>query len=212
MDDAEIKDQVYTLLIAGLETTAVSMAWGVYWLLREPSVLEKLRDALRGIRDVESLVKHPYLQAVCSESLRIEPVVTDVARKCKKPFPLGEWTVPAGENVFVNMCLMLRDERIYPEPHRFRPERFLERKYGPAEFAPFGGGQRRCLGAAFAEAELAIALGTIALEWDLELASRDPERAVRRHITMGPKNGVRVRVRGKRRTEAKAPSVENVEV
>lgn len=201
MDVDEIRDQLFTLLIAGHETTAVTIAWGVYHLLREPEALARLRaelDALGEDPSADAIVKVPYLEAVCSEALRIEPVVTDVARVCKKPLALGEYTVPVGELVFVNICAMLRDERAYPEPHRFRPERFLEKKYGPAEFMPFGGGQRRCLGAAFAEAELAIALATIAREWELSLASDEPEIAVRRNITMGPKSGVRVRVAGAR--------------
>lgn len=144
------------------------------------------------------MVRLPFVEAVVSESLRIEPVVTDVPRLCKKPFALGPWTVPAGETVYVNLGAILQDERIFPEPDRFRPERFLERKFSAAEFLPFGGGQRRCLGAAFAEAELAVALATIAREWELVLVESEPERPVRRNITMGPKNGVRVRVRGRR--------------
>jgi cytochrome P450 family 110 len=201
MPDAEIRDQLMTLLLAGHETTAVAVSWGVYWLLREPSVLERLRielDALGSDAAPETIVRLPYLQAVCSESLRIEPVVTDVGRVCKKPLVLGAWTVPAGETVVVNLTVILRDPRVFPEPHRFRPERFLERSHGAGEFLPFGGGQRRCLGAAFAEAELAIVLATVARDWDLELVSHDAEIAVRRNITMGPKSGVRVRVLGRR--------------
>lgn len=201
MTDSEIRDHIMTLLLAGHETTAVSVAWGVHWLLREPRVLAKLRtdlDALGPAPSLEAVARLPYLDAVCSETLRIEPVVTDVARVCRKPLAIGPWTVPPGQIIFVNVCALLRDERLYPEPHRFRPERFLERKYGPGEFPPFGGGQRRCLGAAFAEAELAIVLSTIAREWELELVDREPEKAVRRNITMGPQNGVRIRVRSRR--------------
>jgi len=200
MANAEIRDQLLTLLLAGHETSAVAMAWGVYWLTHEPAVLARLRgelDALGPEPAPEAVVRSPYLQAVCSESLRIEPVVTDVARVCKAPFSLGPYTVPAGDIVFVNMTAILRDDRVFPEAHRFRPERFLERSFGPGEFVPFGGGARRCLGAAFAEAELAIVLAAVAREWDLELAG-PRETSVRRNITMGPKHGVRVRVRGRR--------------
>jgi cytochrome P450 len=196
MDGAEIRDQLYTILLAGHETTAVTLSWAVYFLLREPAVLDKLRAELATVdpSDLQATLKLPYLEAVCNEALRIEPAVTDVARVCKKPLALGPYTVPAGEVVFVNVTFMLRDPSLYPEPHAFRPERFLERSYGPAEFVPFGGGQRRCLGAAFAQAELAIVLATLARDFRLELADDEPERAVRRNITMGPKNGVRVRV------------------
>jgi cytochrome P450 family 110 len=201
MEGSEIRDHLVTLLNAGHETTAVTIAWAVYFLLKYPRVLERLRADLAALGEdapLESVVKLPYLDAVCSESLRIEPAVTDVARLCKKPFVLGEWTVPAGEIVFVNMCWLLRHPKTFDEPFEFRPERFLERKYGPHEFMPFGGGTRRCLGAAFAESELAIVLATIAREWDLELADGEPETAVRRNITMGPKNGVRVKVVARR--------------
>jgi cytochrome P450 len=117
---------------------------------------------------------------------------------CKKPLALGPYTVPAGELIFVNSCMLMHDEALYPEPLRFRPERFLERAYGPSEFTPFGGGQRRCLGAAFAEAELRVAVSSLAREWEISLADATPEQAVRRNITMGPKRGVRVRVVGRR--------------
>lgn len=201
MEDAEIRDQLMTLLLAGHETTAVTLAWGVYWLLREPAALSRLRaelDALGEAPSAEVVARQPFLGAVCSEALRIEPVVTDVGRLCRAPLPVGKWTVPPGENVFVNVAAILRDARTYAEPRRFLPERFLERSFGPGEFLPFGGGQRRCLGAAFAEAELAIGLACIAAEWELELATPEPEVAVRRNITMGPKNGVRVRIQGRR--------------
>ncbi len=205
---AEIRDQLMTLLAAGHETTAVALSWAVYWLLREPDVLARLRtelDTLGSKASAADLVRAPYLEAVASEALRIEPIVTDVARVCRKPLELGPWTVPAGELVFVLLCTILRDECVFSEPDRFRPERFLENTYGPSEFLPFGGGQRRCLGAAFAEAELALALASIARDWDLVLASEAPERAVRRNITMGPKFGVRVRVLGPR-ASASAPA------
>ncbi len=201
MDDSEIRDQLMTLLLAGYETTATAVAWGVYWLLREPATLARLRqelDALGPNPGAEALVRCPYLGAVVSESLRVEPIVTDVSRVCVKPLKVGRWTVPAGEVAVVNLMSILTDDKLFPEPERFRPERFLERTFSAAEFLPFGGGARRCLGAAFAEAELAIVLGTIASEWELSLASPAPEKAVRRNITMGPRSGVVVKVAGRR--------------
>jgi cytochrome P450 len=208
MEDAEIVDHLLTLLLAGHETSAVAIAWATYWLLREPAVLARLRgeiDALGPAPSIEALVRLPYLGAVGSESLRIEPVVTDVVRMCGTPLEIGPWTVPAGQLVAVMVGAILGDERVFPEPDRFRPERFLERTFHAGEFLPFGGGQRRCLGAAFAEAELAIAIATIATEWDLELADARPERSVRRNITMGPARGVRVRVIGRRRQRPEGP-------
>ena len=168
----------------------------------QPEVLAKLRtelDALGPQASPESIAKAPYLSAVVSESLRIEPVVTDVVRVCRNDFPLGGYVVPAaGQTIFVLLCAVLRDPRLFPEPTVFRPERFLERTFTAAEFAPFGGGSRRCLGAAFAESEMALVLGAIARDWDVTLADSEPEVCVRRNLTMGPKHGVRVRLQRRR--------------
>jgi len=209
MSDAEIRDQLLTILLAGHETSAVAISWGVYYLLREPAVLARLReeiDALGPEPAADALARLPYLQAVASESLRIQPIVSDVLRRCKAPLKVGPWTVPEGQLVAVMICAILKDPRVFEEPERFMPERFLGKSYHAGEFLPFGGGQRRCLGAAFAEAELAIALGTIASEWELRLADRRPERAVRRNVTMGPARGVRVLVKGRRARPAAAPA------
>jgi cytochrome P450 family 110 len=201
MPDVEIRDQLMTLLLAGYETTAIAFAWGVYWLLREPSTLELLRrsiDDLGPDPSLEALVRLPYLQAVIAETLRVEPIVTDVGRICHVPLEIGPFTIPAGELAIVNVSAILADPDLFPEPHRFRPDRFLGRGFHAGEFMPFGGGSRRCLGAAFAESELAIALAAVAADWELVLADDRPEEAVRRNITMGPKRGVRVRVLGRR--------------
>jgi len=211
MPDAEIRDQLMTLLLAGHETSAVALAWGVYWLHREPSALGRVRnevDALGPAPAPDAVVRLPYLGAVISETLRIEPIVTDVSRICRQPLAVGQWQVPQGELALVNVSAILDDPDLFPEPRRFRPERFLERTFSAAEFLPFGGGHRRCLGAAFAEAELAIALAAIVSGWSLELADKDPERSVRRNITMGPKNGVRVRVLGERSVSVRGPLTE----
>lgn len=209
MSDAEIRDQLLTILLAGHETSAVAVSWGVYYLCREPAVLSRLReeiDALGVDPGADALARLPYLQAVASESLRIEPIVSDVLRRCKAPLKVGPWTVPEGQLVAVMICAILEDPRVFEQPERFMPERFLGKTYHAGEFLPFGGGQRRCLGAAFAEAELAIALGTIASEWELCLADSRPEHAVRRNVTMGPARGVRVLVKGRRARPAAAPA------
>jgi cytochrome P450 len=201
MDEIEVQDQLFTLLIAGHETSAIAMAWTVYHLLRSPEVLARLRveiDRLGPEPALDAVVRLPYLDAVVSETLRVEPIVTDVARVCREPFTLGQWTVPRGYVIAVLLVSILHDPRVFPEPERFRPERFLEKKYSASEFLPFGGGARRCLGSAFAEAELALAIAEIMSRYDLELAGAEPERAARRNLTMGPKHGVRVRVVGRR--------------
>jgi len=201
MGDDEIRDLVMTLLLAGHETTAIALAWGTYWLLRYPETMARLREAIDALGpepSPEALSHLPYLQAVISETLRIEPVVTDIGRICRVPVRLGAYTVPAGQVAVVNVSAIFASETLFPDPLCFRPERFLDASFSAWQFMPFGGGHRRCLGASFAEAELAVALGALAGEWDLALADGPPERAVRRNITMGPRYGVRVRVLGAR--------------
>ncbi len=137
VEDAEIRDQLMTLLFAGHETTATAIAWGVHWLLHEPATLTRLRaeiDALGSSPALEALIRLPYLEAVTSETLRVEPIVTFVSRVCRVPVRIGQWTVPAGEIASVNLLGILDDETIFPEPERFRPERFLGRSFTAAEF------------------------------------------------------------------------------
>jgi cytochrome P450 len=201
MSEEEIRNHLLTLILAGHETTAIAIAWGVHWLLREPAVLARLRDELDTLGDdpsAEALARAPYLGATCDEVLRIRPILPDAVRPVNRPLALGEWSIPAGEGVVVALHTILTDPSTFPDPERFRPERFLERRYTPAEFPPFGGGHRRCLGAAFAENELRVVLGTIAAKWDLALADTRPERSVRRNVTMAPASGIRVRVLGPR--------------
>ncbi|HSQ67433.1 MAG TPA: cytochrome P450 [Polyangiaceae bacterium] len=198
LSDEEIHDHLITLLIAGHETTAIAIAWGAYWLCREPRVTARLREEISGLGPdpaPDALTRLAYLGAVCDEVLRIRPIVTDVLRPVKRDLRIGQWTVPAGETIVVFLEAMLRDPAIFERPEEFRPERFVGRRYTASELLPFGGGHRRCLGAAFAEQELRIVLGTLVMELELELESRAPERSKRRNVTMGPARGVRVVVR-----------------
>jgi cytochrome P450 len=201
MTDGEIRDQLVTLLLAGHETSATAIGWAVYFLERDKTIQKRLRDELTDT-SADVLVKHPYLNAVCSEALRIEPIVTDILRVCTDTYKLREWTLEKGESIAVMMTGILKNAKVFPEPDRFRPERFLEKSYSANEFLPFGGGSRRCLGAAFAEAEMAIAVGILTSEFEIELADKQPERSVRHNITMGPARGIRVRFTGARRTSA----------
>jgi cytochrome P450 family 110 len=195
----EIRDQLLTLLLAGHETSAIALAWSVHHLWRNPAALGKLRAELAALganATPEAIVKCRYLQGVVSETLRIEPIVTDVARVCAKPFEIGgRWKVEPGQIVAVMVVAILLDARTFEEPKQFRPERFVERSFSGSEFLPFGGGARRCLGAAFAEAELAIAITEIVRGWEIELVDGDRERSIRRNVTMGPSHGVPVRVK-----------------
>jgi cytochrome P450 len=201
MTESEVRDQLITLLLAGHETSATALAWCIYYLARTPEALARLRSELEKLGaepSPEVVLRVPYLDAVVSETLRIEPIVTDVLRVCREPFTVGnKWTVPQGEVIAIMIASIMKDERFFPEPDRFRPDRFLEKKFSLSEYMPFGGGARRCLGAAFAEAELALAVTELALRCNIQLASDQPEQAKRRNVTMGPARGVQIRVQAR---------------
>lgn len=181
MSEAHILDELVTLLQAGYETTAASIAWAFHLVHRHPTVLARLRDELAPLGpapDPAALAQHPYLDAVCNESLRLYPLVIAVARRLVKPFELLGHELPPGTIVGAGVHLAHRREEAFPEPDRFRPERFFERKPSQFEFLPFGGGTRRCIGAALAHYELKLILGTVIATQRLQLASAKPIREV----------------------------------
>jgi cytochrome P450 len=182
LSDAEIRDELMTLLVAGHETTATALAWALEQLVRHPSVLERLGDG----SDEE------YLDAVVQETLRLRPVIVAVVRRLKEPMELGEWRLPAGVTVAPCVYLVHRDPAIYPDPEAFRPERFLESPPGTYTWIPFGGGVRRCLGASFAQLEMKTVLATILRTTRPRPSAEPPERIVRRAITLVPDRGGRV--------------------
>jgi cytochrome P450 len=199
MDPREIYDQLVTLLLAGHETTSLAVASCLGRLLREPELLARVRSELATSAGPEQVQRLPLLSAVIDETLRIDPIVTDVGRLVRVPFALDDQlTLSPGDVLIVLIEALHHDPVLYPEPARFRPERFLERKFAPHEYAPFGGGVRRCLGAAFSDYETKILLATILRRVDLTLVDTRPERRVRRNITMGPARGVPLRVLGLR--------------
>jgi cytochrome P450 len=193
MSDTELIDQLRTLLFAGHETTAIALAWVFYGLHKEPATLARLLgeiDALGQDAEADALTSLPYLEAACLEGLRIHPPVVDVGRVPRAPFELMGYTIPAGEAINPSPLILHMREDLYPEPERFRPERFIERKFTPFEYIAFGGGARRCLGAAFALYEMKIVVGTLLRAYRLRLVSDAPIAHVRRGITLGPRGGV----------------------
>lgn len=198
MSDEDLTSQLITLLFAGHETTAIALAWAVSWLGRNPAALARVRAELDAApEDPEAIAKLPFLSAVCDETLRLHPIVTENLRLLERPLELGGYTIPAGIGVGVAIGAIHADPAIHPDPDTFRPERFLERKHSPFEHLPFGGGHRRCIGAAFAEYEMRIALAVLVQGWDLELVHED-EGPIRRNVVLGPAHGVPVRVKGRR--------------
>lgn len=201
MSDAHIRDELRTLLIAGHETTSIILAWALYDVHRNAEVKRKLLEELDGLGSdpsPDAFAKLPYLTAVIDETLRLHPVVDVLFRVLRKPWQLGGYELPAGLTIAAAMWLVHRRADIYPNPDAFEPERFLTRKPKPHEYLPFGGGNRRCIGAAFAHYEACVALGTILREFDLELTEPGEIPSVRRSLTLAPKGGVRMRMVGGR--------------
>jgi cytochrome P450 family 110 len=197
MTDGEIRDQLLTLVFAGHETSGIALAWAVNWLARTPPVRHRLVAELSALGDDPAplaLAAAPYLEAVCHETLRLYPVVGEVVRLLRAPLTLGAWTIPAGVPVSAGIALVHARPDLYPEPEAFRPERFLERKFAPHEYLPFGGGARRCIGAAFALYEMKVVLGTLLAHHRFTLVREERERPVMRNLAMGPKRRVRVKV------------------
>ena len=199
MRDDEIRDELITILQGGHETTAAVLAWALYELGRHPDILAKLRDELEnsGAKDDPSLIiKLPYLGAVCDETVRLHPILSECARVLTAPQEILGCTIPAGNALVVSITAIHHDPALYPEPNRFNPQRFIERTYSRSEFLPFGGAHRRCLGAALSEYETRISLAEMVLAWDFETAAVDYD--VRHDVAMGPKNGVRLNIKGRR--------------
>jgi cytochrome P450 len=183
MADEDLRDQLVTLLLAGHETTATSLAWAVQLLLRNPRTLARAREG-----------DPAYLEAVVKETLRLRPVIFDVVRQLKAPVELAGHRLPAGVSVLPAIGLVQRDPKLFPDPDGFRPERFLDADAPGYSWIPFGGGRRRCLGAAFASFEMKTVLRAVLECAELEPVGKKLEGERMRHITVVPARGSRVRV------------------
>jgi len=186
MSDRELRDQLVTLLLAGHETTATALAWAFDLLLHAPAALALARDELREGGDA-------YLRAVVSESLRLRPVLPLAGRRLATELEADGYTLAPGTDVTPAIWLTHTREDLYPRPHEFRPERFLDQAPPTYAWIPFGGGVRRCLGAAFAELEMRIVLATVLASVELEAVAGRGEAVARRNITFAPRHGTRVR-------------------
>jgi cytochrome P450 len=185
MSDEELRDELVTVLGAGHETTATALAWAIELLLRTPRALQALRESLAAGED-------DYLDATIKETLRARPVIVDVARKLTAPANIGGYELPAGTFVMPAIAAMHYREDLFPNPEEFRPERFLDRKPDSYVWIPFGGGVRRCIGAAFAEYEMRIVLRAILERAELNAPDLKPEKVKVRNITLAPGKGTLV--------------------
>jgi cytochrome P450 len=194
LSDAELRDELMTLVLAGHETTANQLAWTWERLVRTPDALERLREAVRS----QAADAGDVVEATITEAMRVRPVIPMTGRRVTVPWRLGEYGIPADTAVGISMLLLHHREDLYPEPFAFKPERWLGRKPGTYEWLPFGGGTRRCLGAALAMAEQRVVLEAMARRLDIQTTDADPERPRHRNVTMIPARGGRVIVRAKR--------------
>jgi cytochrome P450 len=184
MSDQELRDELMTLLVAGHETTASTLAWAFSRLPHHPEVLARLTE------EIDSGHDDAYLTATIQETLRRRPVLPNAApRLVMKPVEIGGWNYPAGVSLVVNTYGIHHDPEIYPDPYAFRPERFIEEPPGTYTFTPFGGGRRRCLGASFAMLEMKIVLRAALSALELRPAASSPELPRRRNITVRPAQG-----------------------
>jgi cytochrome P450 family 135 len=180
-DEAWLRDQVMNLLAAGHETTTTGLAWAMELLARHPDVRTKARAG-----------DDAYLDAVITETLRIRPVIPGATRRLTEPATIGPYRIPAGVTLLPMASSVHMDPRVYEEPEVFNPDRFVGRRPGTYTWFPFGGGRRRCIGAAFAQTEMRVALRTILDRTDWKPAGRRPERQRNFHITLVPSRGARV--------------------
>lgn len=206
MTDMDLRDELMTLLFAGHETTATALTWALYWIYQDQNILEKLRkelDSLGPNPDFTAIFKLPYLTAVCNETLRIYPVIMlTFPRRAKTANQLLDYELNTDTYIIGSIYLTHQREDLYPDHQKFDPERFLNKQYSPYEFMPFGGGVRRCLGMAFAQFEMKLALAEIINNYDCEVKNPQEVKPVRRGLTSAP-NHVKLIVKAIKNKPAK---------
>jgi cytochrome P450 len=190
------------LLVAGHETTATALTWALRWILPDAPLVARLRGEIASAEgDPSRLAKLELLDATVKETLRLQPIVPVVGRVLQRPMTVGGYELPAGVMVSPSVYLVHRRPSLYAEPRRFRPERFLETRPAQWEWLPFGGGIRRCIGAAFAQYEMKMVLSALLPRVDMRLDGEDV-RPVRRAITLAPSGGLPVVVTARRSRES----------
>lgn len=205
MTDDELRDQLMTLLVAGHDTTATALSWALERLTRHPDILAKAVRAAEASAAGDP-AGDEYLDAVAKETLRIRPVVFDVGRVLTAPVDLAGYRLPAGAMVVPGMGLVHASAAVYPEPQAFDPDRMLGAALSPSTWLPFGGGNRRCLGATFAMVEVRVVLREILRRVDLDTTADAAERQQLKHVIVIPQRGARVSVRAFKPVGAAAPS------
>ena len=205
MTDRELRDQLITLLVAGHDTTATGLSWALERLTRHPATLEKAVQAAEASAAGDA-TGDDYLDAVAKETLRVRPVVFDVGRIVKEPVELAGYQLPVGIMVAPGIGLVHSNSRQYPQPDRFDPDRMLGATPGPTTWFPFGGGNRRCLGATFAMVEMRVVLREVLRRVELAPRTAAGERQKVKHVILVPHRGARIRVRAMKDVSPAAPA------
>lgn len=185
-----LRDYLMTLFIAGHETSAASLSWAIHWVLNNKRVYQNLDEDLANTVGSQGT----YLEAVCHETLRICPPISEVSRKLQSPLFLDSYYLPVGVSVCPSIFLAHHRPETFDEPHVFRPERFLERKYTPYEYLPFGGGSRRCIGMSLAFLEMKTVLAHFIRNFRFENVENATPNPIRRAVLVTPSTAGRVRV------------------
>jgi cytochrome P450 len=203
MSDLHLRDEVMTLLLAGHETTANTLAWTLYLLAQNPEQQSRLEAEVRTVLDgrmaeAASLYRLPYTQMALMEAQRLYPPAWAIGRKALRDFEVSGYRIPAGTNIIVSQWVLHRDPRLYPDPERFDPERWREEVAGRRSlpkfaYLPFGAGPRVCVGASLALTESALVLATLIERFRFSLASAGPVKAFP-SVTLRPRQGLRLRV------------------
>ncbi len=205
MTDRELRDQLITLLVAGHDTTATGLSWALERLTRHPAILEKSVRAAEAAAAADPAADD-FLDAVAKETLRIRPVVFDVGRVLKEPVELAGYRLPAGIMVAPGIGLVHSSSKQYPDPDRFAPDRMVGATPGPTTWFPFGGGNRRCLGATFAMVEMRVILREVLRRVELCTTTAADERQKVKHVILVPHRGARIRVRAVKDVPTAAPA------
>lgn len=198
LSDVELRDELITLLFAGHETTASALAWALYWIMALPNVQTKLIAEFATLddnADPMTIARLPYLTAVCQETLRLYPIAMSAfPRVVKQSIELAGYPLEPGTVIMPSIYLAHHRPEVYPNPKQFEPERFLVRQYSPYEYLPFGGSNRRCIGAAFALFEMKLVLFELLSNWEFMLINQKPVRPTRRGITIAPSNHFKLQI------------------
>jgi cytochrome P450 len=209
MSDKELHDELMTV-ITGKDSIVTAISCGLYCVYKHSKICQQLREELDSISDpsdTNAIAKNPYLTAISQETMRLYPPVVVAMRVVKKPFEIMGYKLPVGSQIVADLYSVHHREDLFPDPRKFKPERFLERQFSQYEYFPFGGGNRRCIGYAFAPFLMKLMLATIVANAQLELIDNSPINPVRRGAGIAPDKDIYMRVIDSYHQKSKSTSI-----